>query len=220
MILEVQTDEFWRDITLPILEEVRRRLRKLVKLIEPSERKIVYTNFEDDIGAGEDVALPVAAGADRARFMMKVRHFLAKHENHLSILKLRRNEQLTRQNLAELERMFLEEAVGEEQDLARIRAEDGGLGLFVRSLVGLDREAAKKALDDFVGGRTLTANQIEFIDLILDHLTEHGVMDPTRLYESPFVDMHDQGVNGVFGEAGARSLADVLKQIGARAVAA
>jgi type I restriction enzyme R subunit len=39
------------DITLPILENVRRKLRRLVKLIEPKDRKIVYTDFEDGIGA-------------------------------------------------------------------------------------------------------------------------------------------------------------------------
>jgi type I restriction enzyme R subunit len=35
------------------------------------------------------------------------------------------------------------------------------LGLFVRSLVGLERGAAKEAFAAFPGGTTLTANQIE-----------------------------------------------------------
>jgi type I restriction enzyme R subunit len=38
------------------------------------------------------------------------------------------------------------------------------MGLFVRSLVGLDREAAKQAFAGFVAGSTLTANQIEFVN--------------------------------------------------------
>lgn len=219
LILEVQTEEFWQDVTLPMLENLRRRLRKLVKLIEPGERKIVYTDFEDEIGAGADVELPtVGAGMDKARFLMKARHFLAQHADHIAIAKLRRNEQLTPQDLAELERMFVAEGVGADA-LARIRA-DGGLGLFVRGLVGLDREAAKKALDGFVGGRTLTANQIEFVDLIIDHLTEQGVMDPARLYESPFTDVDDQGVNGVFPPAEVTSLVEALARIRANAAAA
>jgi hypothetical protein len=34
----------------------------------------------------------------------------------------------------------------------------------------------------------------EFVDLIINHLTEHGVMDASRLYESPFTDItpHEQ----------------------------
>ena len=37
----------------------------------------------------------IGAGTDKARFLMKVRHFLTQHENHITIQKLRRNEQLT-----------------------------------------------------------------------------------------------------------------------------
>jgi len=219
LILEVQTDEFWQDINLPILESVRRRLRQLVKLIEPKDRKIVYTDFEDQIGAAVDVALPdIGAGTDKARFLMKVRHFLAQHENHITIQKLRRNEQLTPQDLSELERIFLAESVGSPEDLERIRSE-GGLGLFVRSLVGLDREAAKQALAGFVLGRTLSANQIEFIDLIIDHLTDRGVMDPRRLYESPFTDLDDQGVSGVFAPADVREIVQRLNEIRQRTAA-
>jgi hypothetical protein len=37
-----------------------------------------------------------------------------------------------------------------------------------------NRGAAKEAFADFVGGRILAANQIEFMDLIVNHLTETG----------------------------------------------
>ncbi|WP_348230866.1 type I restriction-modification enzyme R subunit C-terminal domain-containing protein [Trichocoleus desertorum] len=60
-----------------------------------------------------------------------------------------------------------------------------GLGLFIRSLVELDREAAKQAFGEFLSGSTASADQIEFINLIIDHLTHHGVMEPSLLYESP-----------------------------------
>ena len=38
--------------------------------------------------------------------------------------------------------------------------------MFVRSLVGLDRQAAKDALGNFLTGTTLNANQIEFTNLV------------------------------------------------------
>nr|WP_221983879.1 type I restriction-modification enzyme R subunit C-terminal domain-containing protein [Rhizobium laguerreae] len=34
-----------------------------------------------------------------------------------------------------------------------------------------------------------TADQIEFIDMVIEHLTEKGVMDPGLLYENPFIDI-------------------------------
>jgi type I restriction enzyme, R subunit len=58
LILEIQTDEFWQDITLPMLETVRRRLRALVKLIEYKKRILVYSDFEDSAWAPTDIAMP------------------------------------------------------------------------------------------------------------------------------------------------------------------
>lgn len=52
----------------------------------------------------------------------------------------------------------------------------------MRSLVGLDRGAAKEAFADFLVGKVLSANQIRFIDLMINYLTENGVMQPAFLY--------------------------------------
>lgn len=219
LILEVQTDEFWQDIDAWTLEDMRRRLRALIKLIEGDERVIVYTNFEDEIGDGTDIILPDAGvGTDRPRFLMKARDFLKRHENHITVQKLRRNEQLTPQDLAELERILVEDVGATDTDLDEARAQ-GGLGLFVRSLVGLERDAAKAAFADFLAGRNLNANQIEFVNLIIEHLTESGAMDPRRLYESPFTDLDDQGVSGLFQQADVQWIVELLNEVRGRAAA-
>ncbi len=221
LILEVQTDEYWQDIDPWTLEQMRRRLRALIKLIEGEERKIVYTDFTDEIGTGTVIELPdVSVGTDKARFQMKMRHFLKTHADHITIQKLRRNEQLTGQDLVELERILRAEAEASDDDLTAIKTNDGGLGLFIRSLVGLERDAAKNAFAGFLAGRTLNSNQIEFINLIIDHLTERGAMDPRRLYESPFTDFDDQGINGVFpAEADVLQIVQVLTDVRERAAA-
>ena len=121
-------------------------------------------------------------------------------------------------DLRELERIFLDAGVANNEDLDRIRGE-GGIGRFIRSLVGLDREAAKAVLADFIHGRSLTANQIEFVNLIVEHLTEPGIMDPRRLYESPFTDYDDQGVAGVFSLDDAQVLVQLLREVEGRAAA-
>jgi type I restriction enzyme R subunit len=218
-IQEIQGDEFWQDVTAQMLETVRRRLRSLIKLIEVRRRPIIYTDFEDELGEASVVDVRgVSVGTDMDRFRMKARHFLRDHENHVAILKLRRNEPLTPTDLSELERIFLEGGIAEGNDLERIR-QNGGLGLFVRSLVGLDREAAKNAFSVFLAARTLSANQIEFLNTIIDHLTEKGQMDPRLLYESPFTDFDPMGVAGVFDPASASAVIAVLAEVRKRAAA-
>jgi type I restriction enzyme R subunit len=78
----------------------------------------------------------------------------------------------------------VESGIGTPEDVQRAAEVNHGLGIFVRSLVGLDRSAAKDVFASFLEARTLNANQIEFVNMIIDHLTENGAMDP-RLDTSP-----------------------------------
>ncbi|MEO6028043.1 MAG: type I restriction-modification enzyme R subunit C-terminal domain-containing protein [Candidatus Binatia bacterium] len=82
------------------------------------------------------------------RFRDKARQFLRAHADHLSTRKLRTNAPLTASDLADLERMLAEAGIGTAADVERAKRESQGLGLFVRTLVGLDREAAKTAAVD------------------------------------------------------------------------
>ncbi|MBP1685941.1 MAG: type restriction protein res subunit, partial [Deltaproteobacteria bacterium] len=221
LIQEVQTDEWWQDVTIPMLERVRRRLRDLVQLIEKRQRKPIYSDFEDVMGGEKEVVLAgFGEGTDYAKFRAKAQAFLRAHQDHVAIHKLRMNKALTAADLAELERMLVESGVGAAEDVSRAKAASQGLGLFVRSLVGMDREAAKDALAGFLAGKTLGANQIEFVDLIVNHLTEHGVMAAALLYESPFTDLTPRGPDGLFSSTQVDELMVALAAVRATAIAA
>jgi len=99
------------------------------------------------------------------------------------------------------------------------REKSHGLGIFIRSLVGLDHEAAMQAFSEFIGGTTATPNQIEFINLIVQELTQNGVMEPDRLFQSPFTDINAQGPLGVFPPARVTQIVEVLNSIRERAAA-
>jgi len=219
LIEDLQTDEWWQDVSLPMLENVRKRLRSLIKLIEKSKRKPVYTDFEDQMGPGQIIDLPEFTSSDTfERFRSKARVFLREHADHLAIHRLRTNQPLTPADLTELERMLLESGVGSPTDLTQAKESASGLGRFVRSLIGLDRAAAKTAFAQFLNQQNATANQIEFINLIIDHLTNQGTMSPELLYESPFTDLHPLGVEGVFGPKAAE-LVEILAEIERRSAA-
>lgn len=218
LIQEMQSDEWWEHVTVPMLDSARKRL--LIKLIEKRQRQPIYTDFADEIGSERVFELPGFAAPDEfERFRAKARHFLKAHEDHLAIHKLRMNEALTPTDLAELEKMLLQSGIGSAEDVEKAKTESHGLGLFVRSLVALDRQAAKTALGAFVAGEKLRPNQIQFVDEVVNHLTEHGCMDAERLYESPYTDFSAQGVNGVFDSQQVDTLISALEEVRARAIA-
>jgi len=78
---------------------------------------------------------------------------------------------------------------------------------------GLGRETAKRAFDGFLTGKVLTANQIQFVSLVVDYLTQAGWMSPSQLYESPFTDFSPRGVEGVFDSPQVTQLFSILDGI-------
>ena len=148
-----------------------------------------------------------------------MRHFLRAHESHVAINKLRMNRPLTETDIAELERMLIEEGGSTQDGLMQARAQCHSLGLFVRSLIGLDRSAAKEAFSDLLVGRTWRPNQIAFLDMLINHLTEHGAVEADRLYESPYTDMNPGGVEALFAPTESDRIFNILDDVKARAAA-
>ncbi len=204
---DLSGDEWWVDVTLPMLEFARQRVRSLVRLLARTKQAIVYTNFEDTLGRFEiiDLGRP-HVGVDPQRFREKARAYLRAHENHTALQKVRRGRQLTPTDLDELERMLLESGVGTDVEIAAAKAVEGGLGVFIRSLVGLERSAVEDAFAEFLAGTTYSAEQIDFVHLVVENLTYNGVMKVDLLWSPPFTDDAPGGPDDVF-ESG---LVDVL----------
>ena len=81
----IQETTFWDGIDLPQLEELRERLRGLVQFLDKKKRKIVYTNFEDEIvgTTNEDpINVPKMTGPQYAK---KVEAYLKSHHDHIAI---------------------------------------------------------------------------------------------------------------------------------------
>jgi type I restriction enzyme R subunit len=211
---QVAGDEWWVDITLPMLEVARRRIRGLVRFIDKAKKGVVYADFTDELGELVQVELPgVAPGTNWERFKAKARAYLRDHEDHVALQRLRRNRQLTPGDLTSLEDMLLQSGAGEAAHVARAREEARGLGLFIRSLVGLDREAATEAFAAFLADTTLTVNQLNFVNLIVEELTHNGVMPAARLYESPFTDFAPTGPDMLFTDSQVDGIVTILDEV-------
>lgn len=213
LIESVASDEWWIDVTLPMLELVRLRLRSLVRFIEKTSRNPVYTDFEDTINEATEVYLPgITPGTNFERFRAKAAAYLKDHEDHVALQRLRRNKQLTQTDLASLEEM-LSASGGQKVDIAWANEQTGGLGLFVRSLVGLDRAAASEAFEHYLDGTRFSVDQVRFVNLIVDELTANGVLEPKRLFESPYTDHAPTGPDFFFPDADVDVIVELLHGI-------
>ena len=186
------------------------------------KRSIVYTDFEDELGELTAASLRgMDVGCDLTRFEQKVRIYLNTHQDQLAVQKIRRNRQITAVDLAELEKVFVEAGLGTTADIDHVKDASGGLGLFLRSLTGLEREAAALAFDAFQQGKTLTANQLRFVNELIDYLAHNGTIDVAALYEPPFTTLAPTGPEALFPEAGVvDAMVTVIHSIRSTAVAA
>jgi type I restriction enzyme R subunit len=74
------------------------------------------------------------------------------------------------------------------------------LGKFIRSIIGLDTDAAQIVFSDFLSAGHLSANQITFIQNIISFLTKNGTIEPAMLFDTPPFSNYN-GITGVFDDA-------------------
>jgi type I restriction enzyme R subunit len=216
LIQDIQHDEWWIDATYSMLEEIRKKLRLLVPLIERSKKNIVYTKFTDELGTGVEVELPGIGGANEstefAQFRKKAQHFLKENLAETAVAKVRSGETLTNADIADLQRILVAAGIGDDSTFEQAAKKAGSFGKFIRGLVGLDRAAAKEAFAEFLDDKRYSKNQIQFVTLIIDELTERGVVDVARVYEAPYIGLAPEGPETMFVESDLDRIFELLER--------
>lgn len=59
----------------------------------------------------------------------------------------------------------------------------------------------------------LKADQMTFIQNIITYLTKNGTIQPGMLFEAPFTDINDAGLNGVFDDTAAYKIISIVEHI-------
>jgi type I restriction enzyme, R subunit len=213
LLEEISGEEWWIDVTVPMLETARRRVRGLVRLLEKRKRAVVYTDFVDELGDIEEVELQrLSTPASHEQLVKKLRAYLQDNDTHPVLLQLRRNVQPTQRSLEELRQMVVEAGVADATEL-EVVCKGRSLGLFVRSVLGLEKRSAADAFSDFIEGRTFSTDQLHFVHMIIDHLTANGVMDPGMFYEPPFTDIAPRGPEDLFPEGDIEELVEIVQGV-------
>ena len=166
-------------------EHIRENLRNLIKYI-PTDRTTYLTNFSDEL-LSMDWNESELENDDLKNYKLKAEFYIRQNQNNAVIAKLKSNQPLTAADVRVLEEILWSE-VGSKQDYEN---EFGSkpLGEFVREIVGLDMNAAKEAFAEFLNDTSLDANQIYFVNQIVEYIVHNGLMkDLSVLQEAPFTD--------------------------------
>jgi len=207
LLKEIQTDQYWQTINIKKLDNLRESLRDLIKYLEKQQQEPVYTHFEDELDYEGIVARePVQSYVNLQPYKDRVESYIRKNKNHLTINKLNKNVPITKAELNELEKMLFTDGVAGTKDEFVKEVGEKPLGAFIRSIIGLDEAAVNRAFAEFLQIGNLRADQITFVRTIMSYLTKNGTIDKQMLFESPFTDLNDQGLTGVFNND-----ADVIK---------
>ena len=222
LIQDIQTQEFWQDIHLVTLEELRRKLRNLMFALDKDKKEIVYTNFEDEVQGVHDVTnVYKNPSVDLAQYRKKIELYIQDHQDQLTIQKLKRNKAITQADLDVLEGLLLEASGMSDVETYREKIlQEKPLGTFIRELVGLDMNAAKEAFSSFLDEEADNAEQIQFVDQVIDYLVNNGILDMSQLFEPPFTDNHGESAYGFFDEGTVVELFGVIRKVNANAVVA
>ncbi len=220
LIQDIQTLEFWQDIHVVTLEDMRRRLRNLMFALDKDKKEVVYTNFEDEVqGVTNVTGVYKDPTVDLAQYRKKIELYIQDHQDHITIQKLKRNKSITQADLDVLEELLLNASGMSDVEAYREKIlQDKPLGTFIRELVGLDINAAKKAFSSFLDDGVYNAEQINFVNQIIDHLVHNGVLDIGQIFAPPFTDNHGESAHGFFDDGTVVELFGVIRAVNGNAV--
>ena len=196
-------------------EHIREELRDLMKYI-PRISVRYDTDFTDDIldTQWHDSELE---NDELKNYKAKAEYYVRQHQDNIVIAKLKTNKPLTEADVKTLESILWSE-VGTREEYEREYGQEP-LGEFIRSIVGLDMNAAKAAFSEYMDGANLDSRQIYFVNQIVEYIVHNGLMkDLSVLQDSPFTDRGS--IVDIFSDlsvwAGIRK---IIEQINANAVA-
>lgn len=181
---KVQTNEFWEKAFILEMDAVREALRDLIQFLPKKTQRIVYTDFADQIIEYQENT-PIEMGNRLENYRKKVEFYLKEHQDNMAVHKLRNNQPLQKGDMQELERILWQE-LGSKEDYTKEYG-DTPVGILVRKITGMDRQAANEAFNEFLNEEKLNANQIRFVRLIVDYISVNGMIEDRKvMMDEPF----------------------------------
>lgn len=185
ILKEVASVVAWENVSLNWLEKVRTELRELMQFLKGDKGKWFVIDIKDVItDDGETAGITM-----RVSYRQRIIDFLAANRNLPVLKKIYNLEQLSAEDIDELERILWQE-LGSKEDYAKHTEQmqfGGNVAAFIRSLIGVDRREALDKFSDFLSDSTLNSEQEEFLNTIVQYVCENGdITKEIVVNEAPF----------------------------------
>lgn len=198
LIQHICRPQYWEQLSLGRLEYVRLELRDLIQFLSGGSHPTFTVNITDTVEVKEapEVYHP------HVSYRQRVLDYLAENKDLPVIRKIQRIEQLDRNDILTLERIFWKD-LGSKEDYEKF-VKNGNLlcgdrvAAFLRAQVGIDRQAAVEKLSSFLSTNNLNSRQEEFLKCIITYVCQNGdITKETLVNESPFDEFN---IFDIFGE--------------------
>jgi type I restriction enzyme R subunit len=175
-------DNYWKKITVTKIDEIRTEVRNLIKFLDHSDFVILESHFDDEV---IDLVGGVPPRPQFKNYKERVIDYLYEHSDSGPIFKIRHLQPLNSNDVDELKKTLTTE-LGKPDDYKGI-SNGQDFGAFVRTVVGLDRDAVNGYLKEYFDKYNFNSKQQEFIHEIVNFVLENGDISAMDLAESyPF----------------------------------
>jgi type I restriction enzyme R subunit len=211
-IESLRNPDYYKGVSQKKLDEIREELRDLIQYLDVKSKPKVYTDIKDS----EVTAVlnePTFETNYGIPYRKRVESFIRENKHHITISKLSSNLPITAEELNALEAILFDGAERGTKDSFVKEYGNQPLGVFIRSIIGLDIKAAQEAFSEFLNSGKLKADQVTFIQNIINYLNKNGTIEPSMLFEPPFTDLNDYGLNGVFDDTSAYKIISIVEHV-------
>ena len=206
ILKEIESADFWQDVTFADLESKRLALREIIHLAEPPvappkpEPRVLDVKEDEalyEIGERLTNIKSVDARIYQQTVEVALRPLFASNP---VLIKIREGLPVSDTELDQLNSLLHTQNPTLDLNLLKQFYPDTAapLGAILRDIVGLDANAVSQRFTAFVQKYNLDSKQIRFLDILKEQINQNKGLKLNALFEAPFTTLHGEGIGGVF----------------------
>ncbi|MBU2447196.1 MAG: type I restriction endonuclease, partial [Bacteroidetes bacterium] len=226
VINDVLSNEFWKEANLALIDETKETLALVMKYKQPRPSLVIELGLDDIIESRRWVILrkdnqKVYIEEYRKRVEKKI---LELAEKHPAIIKLKNSEELSIDDLLDLELTLSKElkaediSLNEENMLKAYGVKVGSFVDFLKHALNIEKipsyeDVVKKAFDAFILEHNYNADQSRFLRAVQNVFVQRRKLEPADLYEEPFTNFGSNAVDKLFTEEDVNELVELTRKL-------